>query len=114
MKKKTKITCVALTDQCSVCSDLKYRKIQNMNTATTENALNITGFQCASMGKLKYRPKKKASSIPGILAKLKKCKIVSDFCAICADGSYVFTKTAQKIESDTFECATSPRSKIGL
>jgi hypothetical protein len=115
-KQKMKIKCIAVTNRRAICSDLKCRSIKHMNNANKKNALNTTPFKCASQGKLKYSSsgRQEASSLAKIALKLNTCKVVSDFCAICPNGKYLFTKTGEEISSDPYECITSPRTQHGV
>ncbi|MBI3555970.1 MAG: hypothetical protein HY074_06890 [Deltaproteobacteria bacterium] len=103
--------CKALTDRCSVCSDGKLRRPARGKVPGTELAL--TAYECATKGKQVFRVKGIDKAVVFHFGTNQHCKVMSDFCAVCADGTYVFTGEKIKIQSDLYECATAPRVKLG-
>ena len=109
LEKQSAPDCRALTDQCAICSDGKMRASATKKGDKEAAELQLTPYICATKGKSqlkKIRAKK-------IAANIKDCKVLSDFCAVCKDDSFVFTNDGSKITSDLYECATTPRTHTG-
>ncbi|HLE12743.1 MAG: hypothetical protein A2504_09675 [Bdellovibrionales bacterium RIFOXYD12_FULL_39_22] len=96
--------CVELSKKCAICTDGKKHPAADAKSPE----LTITDYECAQgFAGPAPQPQK---IMPAISAKLGKCIIMSDFCAICADGLFISTLSGNKIDSDLYECVTSPRT----
>lgn len=98
--KKLSPTCKEISIHCTVCSD---SKLYVSGTKNKELLKDQNPYSCAISGKsLKDQADLKSK---------KSCMVLSDFCAVCPDGSFEFTKDRSKISSDLYECATAPRAE---
>lgn len=98
-RQKAPPTCKKLTNLCSTCSDGVKRVPGSSKRA------KFSDYKCASGGESvllvpKYRNKN--------------CKAISDYCAVCKGNTFIFTKTGNRIESDLYACATSPKTIRGF
>lgn len=101
--------CKAVNSACSVCADgtfkgVKVPDLKDKKMDERDTILGKAAFDCAVAG---------ISETEGeALRKRKGCKAMSDYCGVCADGTYEFLKTHAKVKSDPYECATRPRAKM--
>ena len=110
-EKKAPPQCKSLSVGCAICSDGKMRVSTYKSSKVSSKKLKISPYACAHLKAPLWNGKRiPASKLKG--AYTKGCRILSDFCAVCKDGSYLFTKTGAKIDIDLYACATSPRTRI--
>ena len=103
--------CKKLSMGCAICSDGKMYVPTRKGSKVTSKRLNVSPYVCANSKGPVWNDKR----IPA--SKLKEaykngCRILSDFCAVCKDNSYIFIKNGIKIDTDLYACATSPRTRI--
>ena len=98
-RKKAVPTCKKLTNLCSICSD-GVKRVPGGNKIA-----KFSDYQCAARGKAAFFTAKKAK---------KNCRTLSDYCAVCKGDKFIFTKTGNRIQSDLYACATSPRTTQGI
>ena len=96
--------CKGLSSKCAICSDGKMRA----STRKGSKELRISSYACATRGTPLWNGKRVPASKKGLFKN--KCRVLSDFCAVCKDNSYIFVKNGIKIDTDLYACATSPRT----
>lgn len=99
-------SCQILTDRCAICSDgFKRKVVNNPNAITFGDRLHISDYNCATTGLVKRAHSGKVTA----LSLLETCEAVSDYCAICPDGKFLFIRDKIEILSDLYRCATRPK-----
>lgn len=93
-RSEVRVKCLRYSNSCYACSDGLNRKTSiSTLKASSKNDL-VSSLACAQSS----------------LRSKAGCVAVSDFCAICPDGTFLLTSANKKIRTDLYECMTKPRA----